>query len=60
MKANNKIIGFYHEPEWEQVKEYAAWPVERKMAWLYMGLKMRKLLPEEVRKLQDQIRRGER
>jgi hypothetical protein len=52
--------GFYHEPDWEQVKEYATWPLERRAAWLFAGLKARKLLPKEVRELQDQFRRGER
>jgi hypothetical protein len=42
------------------VREYASWPLELRAAWLYAGLKMRKLLPEHIRELQDQFRRGER
>jgi len=53
-------IGFYHEPSPEMVAEYRTWPLERRAAWLFAGLKMRKLLPKEVRELQDQFRRGER
>jgi hypothetical protein len=53
-------VGFYHDPDPEMVKEYATWPLERRAAWLFAGLKMRQLLPKEVRELQDQFRRGER
>ncbi len=42
------------------VKEYATWPLERRAAWLFAGLKMRMLPPKDVRDLQDQFRRGER
>ena len=58
MKPDGKIIGFYQKADWELVREYDGWPVERKLVWLYMGLKMRKLMPNEVRELQDRIRRG--
>jgi len=52
--------GFFHEPDPDQVRDYAAWPLERRAAWLMAGLKARRLLPKEVRELQDQFRRGER
>lgn len=54
------LKGFYHEPDEELVKEYATWPLERRAAWLFAGLKMRMLLPKEVRELQDAFRKGER
>jgi len=60
MNEKKTIVGFYHEPTPEMIKEYGTWPMERRAAWLYEGLKMRMLLPKEIRDLQDQFRRGER
>jgi len=42
------------------IKEYGTWSMERRAAWLFEGLKMRMLLPKEIRDLQDQFRKGER
>lgn len=60
MKIQKALVGFYHEPSPEMIKEYSTWPLERRAAWLFAGLKMRQLLPKEIRDLQDQFRRGER
>ena len=59
-EKNTNLKGFYHEPDEALIQEYATWPLERRAAWLFAGLKMRKLLPKEVREVQDQFRRGER
>lgn len=51
--------GFDHYVDDEKLREYRSWPVERKLAWLMAGLKLRQLLPERVRDIQDKFRRGE-
>ena len=55
----SKKKGFYHEPTREQIEEYRRWPIERRLAWLLAGNRLRRLLPERTVELQEKFRRAE-
>jgi hypothetical protein len=48
----------YHVTD-EQLREYATWSTERRLAWLTEGAKLRRALPKAIRDKQDAFRRGE-
>ncbi len=54
-----KNKGFKYFIEKEKIEEYRRWPVERKLAWLYGGNRLRKSIPPDKIALQDRFRRGE-
>ena len=50
--------GFSYSVSQEQVSDYRTWPVERKLNWLLLGNKMRKVLPFETIAIQEKFREG--
>jgi hypothetical protein len=42
----------------EQIEQYKAWPLKRRLAWLLEGNKLRKNLPEKTIAFQDAFRQG--
>jgi len=50
--------GFSYFVNDEQLKEYSSWPMERRLQWLLMGNKLRKLLPKKTIEIQDLFRQG--
>ncbi len=51
--------GFVHIPDPALVAEYGKWPLERRLAWLLAGNKLRRMLPRRVWDIQDRFRRNE-
>jgi len=54
----NPNRGFAYTVDPKQIDEYRKWPMERRLRWLLMGNRMRKLLPQETKALQDEFRDG--
>ena len=54
-----KRRGFTYYVSQEQMDEYRSWPIERRLQWLYLGNKLRKLLPRETIEIQEAFRKGE-
>ena len=52
------LKGFSYSLNKEQINEYMSWSPERRLRWLYQGNKLRKQLPPEVIKIQEQFRQG--
>jgi len=50
--------GFSYSVSREQIDEYLTWTIERRLAWLLLGNKLRKELPEKTREIQDAFREG--
>jgi hypothetical protein len=50
--------GFSYFVSDEQLKEYSSWPMERRLQWLLMGNKLRKMLPEKTIEIQELFRQG--
>jgi hypothetical protein len=50
--------GFSYYVSQEQIDEYRSWPIERRLQWLFLGNKLRKLLPEKTIKIQEAFRQG--
>ena len=50
--------GFHYHVSKEQIDEYRSWPMERRLQWLLMGNKLRKLLPKKTIEIQDLFRQG--
>ena len=53
-----KKKGFTYTVTQEQIDEYSRWPIERRLAWLYIGNKLRQSLPKKTREIQDLFRAG--
>ena len=51
--------GFSYYVSDEQLRDYATWPMEKRLDWLMAGLRLRNALPEHIREIQDKFRRGE-
>jgi hypothetical protein len=51
--------GFSYTIQIQQINEYRNWPIERRLQWLFLANKMRKLLPKKTIELQEAFRRGE-
>jgi len=49
--------GYRYTVGTEQLRRYGQWPVERRLAWLYLGNKLRKQLPRKTIEIQDSFRR---
>ena len=54
----DKQKGFSYFVKREQIERYRAWPVERRLKWLFYGNKLRKSLPTKTIAIQDAFRRG--
>lgn len=50
--------GFSYSVSREQMNRYKAWPIERRLKWLFYGNKLRKCLPSSTVEIQDSFRRG--
>jgi hypothetical protein len=50
--------GFSYFVSDEQLKEYGSWPMERRLQWLLMGNRLRKMLPERTIEIQELFRQG--
>jgi hypothetical protein len=50
--------GFRYCVSKEQIKEYSSWPMERRLQWLLMGNKLRKMLPKKTIEIQELFRQG--
>ncbi len=55
-----KTKGYSYTVSKEQIEEYGKWPLERRLAWLYEANKLRRFLPSEQIRIQDEFRRGEK
>jgi len=51
-------MGFEYVLTEEQIDEYRSWPVERRLQWLLLGNRLRKMLPPETIKIQEAFREG--
>ena len=51
--------GFRYYLTSRQLEEYGQWPLERRLAWLLAGNRLRRGLPREILEIQDAFRRGE-
>ena len=56
MTARKK--GFTYTVSQEQIKEYKAWPLHRRLQWLFHANKMRRLLPRKTIEIQEAFRQG--
>ncbi len=54
-----KTGGFRYYLSPHQLEEYRKWPLERRLAWLLAGNRLRRNLPKKVLEIQDAFRRGE-
>jgi hypothetical protein len=54
----SKRRGFRYKLTKEQIEEYRRWPVQRRLAWLYLGNKMRRHLPKKTIEIQELFRKG--
>jgi len=50
--------GFTYFVNDEQMREYRSWPIERRLQWLFLGNKLRKLLPKKTIEIQEAFRQG--
>jgi len=50
--------GFTYTVSWEQMDEYAKWPLDRRLKWLFQANKMRRLLPKKTIEIQEAFRQG--
>ena len=50
--------GFSYHVSDEQMREYRSWPIERRLQWLFLGNKLRKLLPKKTIEIQEAFRQG--
>jgi hypothetical protein len=55
---SDKAKGYSYLVGREQIEEYKAWPVMRRLAWLLEGNKLRKNLPERTIAIQEAFRQG--
>ena len=55
---SDKAKGYSYFIGREQIEQYKAWPVIRRLAWLLEGNKLRKNLPEKTIALQEAFRQG--
>jgi hypothetical protein len=56
MEEKRKGYSYYVSDE--QLKEYGSWTVERRLKWLLMGNKLRKMLPKRTIEIQELFRQG--
>jgi len=50
--------GFTYTVSQEQIDEYRAWPLERRLQWLFMANQLRKYLPEKTIRIQEALRQA--
>jgi hypothetical protein len=57
MKTEQKK-GFTYTVSHEQMDEYANWPLDRRLKWLFQANKMRRLLPQRTIEIQEAFRQA--
>jgi hypothetical protein len=55
---NESKKGFTYTVSREQIDEYRAWSLDRRLKWLFYANKMRKLLPPKTIEIQEAFRQG--
>lgn len=55
---SDKAKGYSYFVGREQIEQYKAWPVIRRLAWLLEGNKLRKNLPDKTIAFQEAFRQG--
>ena len=55
---SDKAKGYSYCVGREQIEQYKAWPVIRRLTWLLEGNKLRKSLPKKTVAIQDAFRQG--
>ena len=50
--------GFTYTVSKEQIDEYRTWPLDRRLKWLFLANKMRKLLSKKTIEIQEAFREG--
>jgi hypothetical protein len=50
--------GFTYTVSREQIIEYRTWPLARRLKWLFLANKMRKLLPQKTIEIQEAFRQA--
>lgn len=50
--------GFSYHLNPEQIRKYRAWPLERRLKWIFLANKMRKSLNSKTIKIQETFRAG--
>jgi hypothetical protein len=50
--------GFAYTVQREQIEEYRKWPIARRLQWLFIANKIRKLLPKKTIEIQEEFREG--
>jgi len=50
--------GFTYTVSKEQLDEYRAWSIERRLKWLFLGNKLRKSLPQKTIEIQESFRQA--
>jgi hypothetical protein len=55
---NEGLKGFSYDVSKEQIDEYRSWPIERRLRWLFLGNRLRKLLPKKTIEIQEAFRQG--
>ncbi len=57
-KNKNMPKGFSYYVKDDQLQAYHAWPIEKRLEWLYAVNILRKGLPSRVKNIQDKFRSG--
>jgi hypothetical protein len=55
---NKQGKGFIYTLSREQIDEYAKWPLDRRLTWLFYANKMRRLLPKKTIEIQEAFRQA--
>jgi hypothetical protein len=53
-----KVLGFDYNVSLNQIRRYQRLPIAKKLAWLFLGNKLRKSYPQRIVDLQDKFREG--
>ena len=55
---SDRARGYSYSVGRGQIEQYKAWPITRRLAWLFEGNKLRKNLPKKTIAIQDAFRQG--
>jgi len=50
--------GFTYTVSREQIVEYMKWPLDRRLKWLFLANKIRRLLPKKIIEIQEAFRQA--
>jgi hypothetical protein len=50
--------GFSYTIQREQIEEYRRWSIERRLRWIFLANKIRRLLPKHTIEIQEAFRKG--